>query len=117
MHDNRDDHEPIIATRRSRASLREDKQPLWRLMLALGGGLGVAVLIAWWGGSSSPNDGVSTTAQSDSPAPEIRPEEHIEQASAPARASETNPDIAPTLPARAAEPAADTGQVATPESL
>ena len=36
MHDNRDDHEPIIATRRSREPLREDKQPLRRLILALG---------------------------------------------------------------------------------
>jgi hypothetical protein len=117
MHDNRDDHEPIIATRRSREPLREDEQPLWRLMLALGGGLAVAVLIAWWWMSRSPSDGVSTTTQSDTPASEIRPEEHIEQASAPpARDSETNADIGPTLPARAAEPAADTGQVATPEN-
>lgn len=116
MHDNRDDHEPIFATRRSREPQRQDQQPLWRLMLALGGGLAVAVLLAWWWiGRSS--DGASTTAQSESSAPEIRPEDHIAQASAPpARDSETNADIGqtPTPSARAAEPAAGTEQAATP---
>ncbi len=121
MHDNRDDHEPIIATRRSREPLRQDKQPLWRLMLALGGGLAVAVLLAWWWMGRSSSDGASKTAQSESPAskirPEVRPEVHMEQASAsPARNSGTNADIGqtPTPPARAAEPAAGTEQAATP---
>ena len=111
MHDNRDGHEPIIATRRSREPLSEDRQPLWRLMLALGGGLAVVVLIAWWVMSRSSSDDASTTAKSPSSAPEIRPEastdDHLEQAPvAPARDSETNADNrqAPTLPARATEP-------------
>ena len=103
MHDNRDDHEPIIATRRSREPLREDKQPLWRLILALGGGLAVAVLIVWWLIGRLPGDGASTTALTESSAPEIRQEAHIEQAPLPpARDSETNADI---------------GQAATPENV
>lgn len=94
MHDNRDDHEPIIATRRSREPLREDKQPLWRLILALGGGLAVAVLIAWWLIGRLPGDGASTNALTESSAPEIRQEEHIEQAPLPpTRDPETNADI------------------------
>jgi len=114
MHDNRDDHEPIIATRRSREPLREDKQPLWRLMLALGGGLAVAVLIAWWLVSRSSSDDASTTSRSESPTPEIRAEPA--PTPPPARDSETNADIgqAPRLPERAAEAAAGTEQAATP---
>ena len=124
MHDNRDDHEPIIATRRSGEPLREDKQPLWRLILSLGGGLAVAVLIAWWWMSKSSSDVASTTAQSESSAPEIRrevrPYHHIEQAPAPpAHDSETNADIgqAPVLPANATEPAADNRQATAPGNI
>lgn len=120
MHDNRNDYEPIIAARRSREPRREDKQPLWRLMLALGGGLTVAVLIAWWVMSRSSSDGVSTSAQSKGSASEIRPEEHIEQVPLPsARDSGTNADIgqAPTLPARAPEPGSGADQSATPENI
>jgi hypothetical protein len=116
MHDKRDDYEPIIATRRSRERLREDTQPLWRVVLALGGGLAVAVLLAWWLMGRSSSDGTSTTAQSESSGPEIR----VEEAPAPpARDSETDADIAqaPALPARAAEPAADAEQAATPEGI
>jgi hypothetical protein len=103
MHDNRDDHEPIIATRRSREPLREDKQPLWRLIVALAGGLAVAALIAWWLIGRLPGNGASTTALTESSAPEIRQEEHIEQAPLPpARDSETNADI---------------GQALTPENI
>jgi hypothetical protein len=103
MHDNRNDHEPIIATRRSREPLREDKQPFWRLILALGGGLAVAVLIVWWVIGRLPSDGVSTTALTESSAPEIRQEEHIEQA--------------PLPPARDSEMNADIGQATTPENV
>jgi len=120
MQDKRDDYEPIIATRRSREPLREDTQPLWRVVLALGGGLAVAVLLAWWLMGRSSNDGASTTAQSESSAPEIRPDIHVEQALAPpARDSETDADIAqaPALPARAAESAAGSEKAATPENI
>src|SRR5687768_2134574 len=105
MHDKRDDYEPIIATRRSRERLREDTQPLWRVVLALGGGLAVAVLLAWWLIGRSPSDDASTTAASENSVPEIRVEQEVLP---PARDSETDADIAqePVLPARPAEPAA-----------
>lgn len=120
MHDKRDDYEPIIATRRPREPLREDTQPLWRLVLALGGGLAVAGLLTWWLMGRSSSDGASTNAQSESSAPEIGPEIHVEQPVAPpARDSETDADIAqaPAPPARAAEPAAGAEQAATPENV
>jgi hypothetical protein len=118
MHDKRDDYEPIIATRRSREPLREDTQPLWLLVLALGGGLALAVLLAWWWMGKSSNDGASTTAPSESSAPEVLPDIHVEQAPAPpARDSETDADIAQATasPARAAEPAAGAEQAPTPD--
>jgi hypothetical protein len=119
MHDKRDDYEPIIADRRSREPLPEDTQPLWRLVLALGGALAVAVLLAWWLMGRLSSDDASTNAQPESSAPEILPEEHIEQEPAPpARDSETEVDIAqaPALPAPAAEPAESAEQAATPEN-
>lgn len=99
MHDNRDDHEPIIATRRSREPLREDNRPIWRLMPALVGVLAVAGLIAWWLIDRSPGGGASTTERTKNSAAEIRQKEFMEQAPLP-----------PTLPPRAAKPATDTGQ-------
>jgi hypothetical protein len=124
MHDNRDDYEPIIATRRSREPLREETQPLWRLVLALSGGLAVVVLIAWWlmGRSSSDDAPATDPAQSSAPKNplEVGPEEHIEQPPAPpARDSATNVHVAqaPAPPAPVAEPAASGEQPATPESI
>ncbi len=119
MHDKRD-YEPIIATRRSRQPTREDGQPLWRVVLALGGGLAVAVLLAWWLMGKLSSDGASTTAQSESSAPEIGPEIHVEQAPAPpARDAEAGADVAqaPAPPAREAESAAGSEEAATPESI
>lgn len=114
-----DDHDPIIATRRSREPQREDRQPLWRLMLALGVGVAFVVLSAWWWMSNPSSDGASTTAQSTNATPESLPEEHVEQAtSPPARDLETTADSeqAPTLPPRATEPAAVPEPAATPEN-
>lgn len=114
MRDNRDNYEPIIATRRARE--REDAQPLWRLVLALGGGVVVVLLLAWWFIGRSSSDDASTTALSKNSAPET----HAEQPPAPqARDSEANADIVqePTPPARAVEPAVSTEQPATSESI
>jgi hypothetical protein len=118
MHDKRDDYEPIIATRRSREPLREDAQPLWRVVLAVCGGLALAILLAWWVMGRSSGDGAGTTVQSEGSAPEIRPEIQVEQELAPpARDSETsaeNPQApAPPPPA---ESAPSTEQAATPEA-
>jgi hypothetical protein len=118
MHEKRDDFEPIIADRRSRDPLHEEEQPLWRLVLALAGGLAVAVLLAWWLGRSS-SDGTST-AQSENSVPEVLPEEHVEQEpTPPARDSEKDAGIAqePALPARTSEPAAGSEQAAAPETI
>ncbi|MET0987097.1 MAG: hypothetical protein ABW034_17010 [Steroidobacteraceae bacterium] len=120
MHDNRDDYEPIIATRPSREPLREDAQPLWRLVLALGVGLAVVVLLAWWWMGRSSSDSASTSAQSETSAPAARPDIPVEQVPAPpARDSATNADIAqaPAPPEPAAEPAVGAEQAATPENL
>lgn len=72
----------------------------------------------------SSSDGTSTTAPTETSAPEIRPEvlpeERIEQTPLPpARDLETDADIAqaPEPPAPAAEPAAGDEQAATPESI
>jgi hypothetical protein len=116
---NRNDYEPIIAERRSREPVREETQPLWRLVLALGAGLAVVALLAWWFMYRSSSDGTSNTAPLEEMRPEVLPEERIEQAPLPpARDLETGTDIpqAPELPARAAEPAAGAEEAATPES-
>src|SRR5688500_18717535 len=126
MHDNRDDYGPIIADRRSREPLREDAQPLWRLVLALSGGVAVVVLLAWWIMGRPSSDGTSTTEQSESSAPEVLPEEHIEQApTPPTRDLETKDESAeapalpaqPTEPAVAPDPAAAAEQTPTPENI
>ena len=122
MHNNRDDYEPIIADRRPRAPLREETQPLWRLVLALGAGLVVVILLAWWFMGRS-SDSTTTSAQSDS-ALESFPEERVEQAPAPPARdsaantgtpqstapsipeSESNADIAPSP----TPPVSDTGE-------
>ena len=119
MHDKRDDYEPIIATRRSREPLREETQPLWRVVLAVCGGLAVAGLLAWWLIGRSSSDGASTTAQPESSAAEIGPEIEVEQAIAPpARDSEADAEIAqaPALPTPAAESAPGSEQTVTPEA-
>ena len=122
MHDKRDYDEPIIATRRSRVPEREDAQARWPVVLALGGGLAVAVLLAWWFMGRSASDDASTTVQSESSAPESRPEIpaeiHVEQAPAPpARDADAAAAIPqePTPPAPAAEPAPKAEQAVTPE--
>ena len=126
MHDKRDDYEPIIATRRSREPLHEDTQPLWRVVLAVVGVLGLAVLLAWWFMGRSPNDDGSTTAQSESSAaevrPDIRPEIEVEQEIVPpARDAESGAQIVqvPALPppAPTAESAAGSEQAAAPENI
>jgi hypothetical protein len=109
----RDDYEPIIADRRSREPLREDTQPLWRVVLAVCAGLAVVGLLAWWLMSRYASDGASTAAQSESSAPEIGPEIQVEQEIAPpARNAETGAEIAqePARPARDAESEADVAQ-------
>lgn len=113
MQDNRD-YEPIIATRRAREPLREDGQPLWRLVLALSAGLAVVVFLAWWLMGRSSDD-PPTTAQSKTSAPAVRAEP---TPAPPASNSEANADItqAPAPPTRAAEPAASIEQAATPEN-
>lgn len=103
-----DDHDPIIATRRSREPPQEDKQSLWQLMLALGVGVAVVVLGAWWWMNRPSSDGASPPVQSTSSAAQNFPEEHIEQTTVPpARDLESNADSgqAPALPAPVAEPA------------
>lgn len=112
MHDNRDDYEPIIADRRSREPLREDTQPLWRLVLALGAGVAVVVLLVWWLMDRSSSDGAWTTAPLETSAPVI----HVEEApAAPARDLETDTDIAQAPPpASGAEPATGAEHAATP---
>jgi hypothetical protein len=116
MADNRDDFEPIIATRPSRAPVEEDAQPVWRLALTLSGGLLVVVFLAWWLLGKFSRDGEPTTEQVAS-----EPTEVVEQTPAPpANDPEANtrpeptPVPTPTPPAPAAEPAASAEQAATP---
>ena len=119
MPDNRDDYEPIIATRPSRERLREETQPLWRLVLALGGGLVVVVLLAWWLMGRLSDGGAAKTAQTEVSAPEVTTSEVVEQAPAPpARDSEPSApstEQTPAPPAPATEPAVSDASPAAPE--
>jgi hypothetical protein len=130
MQDDRDDYEPIIATRPHRQPLREETQPLWRLVLALSGGLAVVLLLAWWLMGRPSSDSASTVVQTESSPPEIRVEQ---EPTPPAVDSDANAGIAaapappannseanatapqPASPASSAEPAASTEQGAVPE--
>jgi cytoskeletal protein RodZ len=117
MQDRRDDYEPIIATRRSREPLREDTQPLWRVVLALIGVLVVVGLLAWWWIDRSSSGGTPTSAESESAPAESFPETHVEQQVAPpARDAETGAEIpqAPAPPSPSAEPETGSEQAATP---
>jgi hypothetical protein len=119
MHDNRDDYEPIIATRPSSKPEPEDAKPLWPLVLALGGGVAVALVLAWWFMSRSPGEGASATAQPESPAQEFGPEIQVEEPAAPpARDAEANtPAAQPSAPpAPAAEPQTSADQPATEQT-
>ncbi len=122
MHDKRDDYEPIIATRRSREPLREDTQPLWRVVLALGAVVALAVLIAWWLMGRSSSDSASTTVQSEGSAPDnppdIRPEIDVKQEIAPpARDVEAEAEIAQAPASSEAESTAGSEQAVTPENI
>ncbi len=120
MHDQRDDYEPIIATRRSREPQREDTQPLWRIVLALIGGVAVVVLLAWWWMGRSSTDVASSSAESEGAAPEMPPEIHVEQEVLPqARDADAHPNIpqAPAPQTPADEPDADAEQLAVPKDI
>lgn len=115
MQDRRDDYEPIIATRPSRRPPADEGQPLWRVVLALLGGLAVVVLIAWWWLGRSSSESASTAQQegaATATAPEMDAETHVEQPIAPpARDAGAGAEVAQesTTPARAPqEPAAPT---------
>jgi hypothetical protein len=121
-HDHNGD-EPIIAERRWREPPRDDAQPLWRLVLALGAGLAVAALIAWWWMNKASDGGASKTEPAEVLSPEVRPdafpEERIEDAPLPP-ARDLKSDAAaqtPVPPSTASEPAADAKQAATPEAV
>jgi hypothetical protein len=127
MPDNRDEYEPIIATRPRREPLREDTQPLWRLVLVLSAGLAAAVLLVWWLMGRSSGDGASKTGQTEEPfpavseevAPEVLPEVRLDrEPPPPAKEPEDNADIAqaPAPPPASAESAVGTEPAPTPES-
>lgn len=110
MPDYRDDLEPIIAERPRREPPREDTQPLWRLVLALGAGLVAVLLVAWWwfGRPERESTGASSDAQ-----PAFEPAEHIEQIpEPPARDVETDPSPPPAP--RPATPQVTQTEAATP---
>src|SRR5690606_26447566 len=119
MHDPRDDYEPIIATRPSRVPPRQDTQPLWRVVLALPGGVAIVALLAWWWMSRSSTESDSTSAQSEGAAQEVLPETHIEQEVVPpARDVEPSTDVPPepASPVPVTEPDVDAEQPVTQES-
>ena len=119
MNPNRNDYEPIIAERRSREPVREEAQPLWRVVIALVAGLVVVAALAWWWMQRSGSDGTSATAPTDEAAPEVFPEEQVAQETLPsARGLETEPETAQASepPAPVAESAASAEQSVTPQS-
>jgi len=108
MQDDRDDLEPIIATRPHRRPVREESQPLWPLVLAVSVCFAVVLSLAWWffwrpSGRSEP-----TPAQVESPLPE----EHVEpEPIAPTTDSDTNAEVA-----QAPAPPASSEQESIPQS-
>lgn len=117
MQDNRDDYEPIIATRPNRQPSGEDTRPLWPLVLALSAGFAVVVLLGLWFIGRS-NDSAPTAVETEEPLPEI----HVEQPSEPpAIDSQPSAEVAqaPTpsapAPASTAEPATSTEQEPIPD--
>lgn len=93
-----EDHEPIIATRPRRQLPPEEPQPLWRLALALGSGVAIVALLAWWFLGRSSDDDALPAIPEESPPPEIR----IEPTPAlPTHEFETSADVtqAPAPPA------------------
>ena len=122
MPDQRDDYEPIIATRPRRSGpQREDAKPLWPLMLGLGGALIAAIVIGLWFVSRPSNEGPSTTAQPESAVPETLPEIQVEQPPAlPARDAKAVADAqipqAPAQPADVPEPVTEDAPAVTPQS-
>lgn len=101
MHDKRDNYEPIIATRRSREPLREESQPLWKVVLAIVGALIVIGMLAWWWMSRSSSGGTATDEQAQTAAPANQPDMgpaiQVEQPIAPP-ARDAEPETA-TVPA------------------
>jgi hypothetical protein len=121
MQDDRDEYEPIIATRPSRRPERVDTPPLWRLVLVLMGGVVVVALLGWWfigksSNDSASNEGAAATAQTESSQPEIHVEQQWEP---PATDSPASPEVtqAPAPSAGPSEPEASTEQEAIPESV
>ena len=122
MANHRNDYEPIIAERRPRHAVREDGPPVWRLALMLIAGLAILGALAWWFMGRSSVDGASATAPSQASAPEVFPEEQVEQEILPpAQGLETEADTdiaqAPKPAVPAAEPTASAEQPVTPESI
>jgi len=121
MQDDRNDDEPIIATRRARDQPRDEAQPLWCLVLALSAGLAVVALLAWWLlGRPSRDDAPAAQSHSSMPTPqEAGPEEHIEQPPVlPAHDFDSNAhEPAPASPAPIAEPPPGVAQPSIPESI
>jgi hypothetical protein len=112
MQDKRDDYEPIIATRRSRQTVREEAQPIWQIALALLGVLVLVAILAWWWMSRTPTDGVSGNTESEgSTAIPAATEEVVQQVAPPARDPEPR-EVAqpPAVPAPSvSQPAAEAG--------
>jgi len=125
MPDQRDDYEPIIATRPRRSGpQREEAKPLWSLVLALGAALILAIAAGLWF-MSRPSNESPATAQTESVTSETLPEIRVEQPMAPP-ARDAEPVAAepaaqtPAQPAEApepmTEPVTEDAPAITPES-